>query len=41
MTQRSEDLGLFVIDEDDNETILLHRIRSDDIYQKQEGIPFG
>ncbi|KAF7813567.1 serine/threonine-protein phosphatase 4 regulatory subunit 3-like isoform X3 [Senna tora] len=34
--QRSEDLGLFVFDEDDNETILLHRISSDDIYRKQE-----
>lgn len=35
--QRSEELGLFVYDEDDNETILLHRITSDDIYRKQEG----
>ncbi|GAU37451.1 hypothetical protein TSUD_206870 [Trifolium subterraneum] len=34
--ERSEDLGLFVYDEDDNETILLHRISSDDIYRKQE-----
>ncbi|KAL8244483.1 hypothetical protein R6Q59_010741 [Mikania micrantha] len=33
---RSEDLGLFVIDEDDNETLLVHRINSDDIYRKQE-----
>ncbi|KAK3188784.1 hypothetical protein Dsin_028345 [Dipteronia sinensis] len=33
---RSEELGLFVIDEDDNETILLHRISPDDIYRKQE-----
>lgn len=36
--QRSEDLGLFVIDEEDNETLLLHRITPDDIYRKQEGI---
>jgi hypothetical protein len=35
--QRSEDLGLFVYDEEDNESILLHRISSDDIYRKQEG----
>ena len=34
--ERSEDLGLFVNDEEDNETILLHRISSDDIYRKQE-----
>ncbi|KAM7484998.1 hypothetical protein LguiA_001007 [Lonicera macranthoides] len=34
--ERSEELGLFVIDEEDNETLLLHRIRSDDIYRKQE-----
>ncbi|XP_024636962.1 serine/threonine-protein phosphatase 4 regulatory subunit 3 isoform X3 [Medicago truncatula] len=34
--QRSEDLGLFVYDEEDNETILLHRISADDIYRKQE-----
>ncbi|CAJ1940879.1 unnamed protein product [Sphenostylis stenocarpa] len=34
--KRSEELGLFVYDEDDNETILLHRISSDDIYRKQE-----
>lgn len=38
VVQRSEDLGLFVIDEEDNETLLLHRISSDDIYRKQEGI---
>lgn len=35
--QRSEEFGLFVIDEEDNETILLHRISPDDIYRKQEG----
>ncbi|KAL3812285.1 hypothetical protein ACJIZ3_013553 [Penstemon smallii] len=35
--ERSEDLGLFVMDEEDNETLLLHRISSDDIYRKQEG----
>ncbi|CAK9138918.1 unnamed protein product [Ilex paraguariensis] len=34
--EKSEELGLFVIDEDDNETLLLHRISSDDIYRKQE-----
>ncbi|XP_024962169.1 serine/threonine-protein phosphatase 4 regulatory subunit 3-like isoform X1 [Cynara cardunculus var. scolymus] len=34
--ERSEDLGLFVIDEEDNETLLVHRISSDDIYRKQE-----
>ncbi|KAL0414813.1 UNVERIFIED_CONTAM: Serine/threonine-protein phosphatase 4 regulatory subunit [Sesamum radiatum] len=34
--ERSEDLGLFVIDEEDNETLLLHRISSEDIYRKQE-----
>ncbi|KAL2464217.1 hypothetical protein Fot_52173 [Forsythia ovata] len=32
--KKSEDLGLFVIDAD-NETLLLHRISSDDIYHKQ------
>ena len=40
ITQRSEELGLFVIDEEDNETLLLHRISSDDIYRKQDGILF-
>ncbi|KAK1435894.1 hypothetical protein QVD17_01666 [Tagetes erecta] len=34
--ERSEELGLFVIDEEDNETLLVHRISSDDIYRKQE-----
>ncbi|KAL7594881.1 hypothetical protein Lser_V15G31349 [Lactuca serriola] len=34
--ERSEDLGLFVLDEEDNETLLVHRISSDDIYRKQE-----
>ena len=38
MMQRSEDLGLYVTDEEDNETLLLHRITPDDIYRKQEGI---
>ncbi|GKA79914.1 serine/threonine-protein phosphatase 4 regulatory subunit 3-like protein isoform X1, partial [Tanacetum coccineum] len=33
---RSEDLGLFVVDEEDNETLLVHRISSEDIYRKQE-----
>lgn len=35
--QRSEELALFVFDEEDNETLLLHRISPDDIYRKQEG----
>lgn len=39
--QRSEDLALFVIDEEDNETLLLHRITPEDIYRKQEGIDIG
>ncbi|PSS01531.1 Serine/threonine-protein phosphatase 4 regulatory subunit like [Actinidia chinensis var. chinensis] len=34
--ERSEELGLFVIDEEDNETLLLHRISSDDVYRKQD-----
>lgn len=34
--ERSEELGLFVLDEEDNETLLLHRISSEDIYRKQE-----
>ncbi|CAL0325418.1 unnamed protein product [Lupinus luteus] len=34
--ERPEELGLFVYDEEENETILLHRISSDDIYRKQE-----
>ncbi|KAJ4969136.1 hypothetical protein NE237_015837 [Protea cynaroides] len=34
--ERSEELGLFVIDEEDNETLLAHRISSDDIYRRQE-----
>ncbi|KAK6913709.1 Serine/threonine-protein phosphatase 4 regulatory subunit 3-like, central domain [Dillenia turbinata] len=34
--ERSEELGLFVFDEEDNETLLLHRISSEDIYRKQE-----
>lgn len=39
--QRSEELGLFVVDEEDNETLLMHRISSDDIYRKQEGFFFS
>lgn len=35
--QRSEELGLLVYDEEDNDTILRQRISSDDIYRKQEG----
>nr|GMD77452.1 serine/threonine-protein phosphatase 4 regulatory subunit 3-like isoform X4 [Ipomoea batatas] len=34
--ERSEEVGLLVVDEADNETLLLHRISSDDIYRKQE-----
>ncbi|KAL4312578.1 hypothetical protein GQ457_01G030080 [Hibiscus cannabinus] len=34
--ERTEELALFVFDEEDNETLLLHRIRPDDIYRKQE-----
>ncbi|XP_028075348.1 serine/threonine-protein phosphatase 4 regulatory subunit 3B isoform X2 [Camellia sinensis] len=34
--ERAEELSLFVIDEEDNETLLLHRISSDDIYRKQD-----
>eukprot|EP00268_Persea_americana_P059086 TRINITY_DN7216_c0_g2_i3.p1 TRINITY_DN7216_c0_g2~~TRINITY_DN7216_c0_g2_i3.p1 ORF type:complete len:586 (-),score=80.88 TRINITY_DN7216_c0_g2_i3:2569-4326(-) len=34
--QGSENLGLFVIDEDDHETILMHRISPADIYRRQE-----
>jgi len=36
--QRSEDFGLCVYAEEDNEILLLHRIGPDDIYRKQEGI---
>ncbi|XP_038723073.1 serine/threonine-protein phosphatase 4 regulatory subunit 3-like isoform X2 [Tripterygium wilfordii] len=32
----SEELGLLVIDEEDNETLLLHRISPQEIYRKQE-----
>lgn len=38
MKQRSEEPGLLVTDEDEHETLLLHRISADDIYRKQEGI---
>ncbi|KAJ4833837.1 hypothetical protein Tsubulata_022444 [Turnera subulata] len=34
--ERTEELGLYVIDEEDNETLLVHRITPDDIYRKQE-----
>ncbi|XP_044499275.1 serine/threonine-protein phosphatase 4 regulatory subunit 3-like [Mangifera indica] len=34
--ERSEELGLYVFDEEDNETILLHRISPEEIYRKQE-----
>ncbi|KAL5227152.1 hypothetical protein ABZP36_015417 [Zizania latifolia] len=32
----SKDFGLTVLDEDDNETLLIHNITSEDIYRKQE-----
>eukprot|EP00267_Zea_mays_P052731 XP_020405812.1 serine/threonine-protein phosphatase 4 regulatory subunit 3B isoform X2 [Zea mays] len=32
----SKELGLTVLDEDDNDTLLMHNITSDDIYRKQE-----
>ncbi|XP_016717188.1 serine/threonine-protein phosphatase 4 regulatory subunit 3 isoform X2 [Gossypium hirsutum] len=35
--QRSEELALYVFDQEDNETLLVHRICPDDIYRKQEG----
>ncbi|KAG8499564.1 hypothetical protein CXB51_006159 [Gossypium anomalum] len=34
--ERSEELALYVFDEEDNETLLVHRICPDDIYRKQE-----
>lgn len=34
--ERSEDLSLLVIDEEDNDAILVHRISSEDIYRRQE-----
>ncbi|CAH8356619.1 unnamed protein product [Eruca vesicaria subsp. sativa] len=34
--ERSEELSLCVIDEEDNETLLVHPINTDDIYRKQE-----
>ncbi|XP_022741775.1 serine/threonine-protein phosphatase 4 regulatory subunit 3A-like isoform X9 [Durio zibethinus] len=34
--ERSEELALFVFDEEDNETLLLHRISPGGIYRKQE-----
>lgn len=37
----SEDLALFVFDEEDNEMLLSHRISSDDVYRKQEGETFN
>lgn len=39
--QRSEELGLIVVDEDDNETLLVHSISSEDIYRRQEGERFA
>lgn len=36
--QRTEEPGLFVLDEEDNESLLVHRISAEDIYRKQEGI---
>uniref|UniRef100_A0A0D6QST3 Uncharacterized protein n=1 Tax=Araucaria cunninghamii TaxID=56994 RepID=A0A0D6QST3_ARACU len=34
--ERSEAVGLVVIDEEDNETLLVHRIAAEDIYRRQE-----
>ncbi|KAF3599273.1 hypothetical protein F2Q69_00039072 [Brassica cretica] len=34
--ERSEELSLCVIDEEDNETLLVHPINTEDIYRKQE-----
>ncbi|VVB15362.1 unnamed protein product [Arabis nemorensis] len=34
--ERSKELGLYVIDEDDNATLLVHRVSTEDIYRKQE-----
>jgi hypothetical protein len=39
--QGSNDLALAVVDEEDNDTLLLHNITSDDIYRKQEGKLMG
>lgn len=36
--QRSDAVGLVVIDEEDNQTLLVHRISADDIYRRQEGL---
>lgn len=38
LVQRSDAVGLVVIDEEDNQTLLVHRISADDIYRRQEGI---
>jgi hypothetical protein len=35
--QRSEVFNLYVIDEDDNATLLAHRISIDNIYKQQDG----
>lgn len=37
LLQRSDAVGLVVIDEEDNQTLLVHRISADDIYRRQEG----
>ncbi|KAK1318581.1 hypothetical protein QJS10_CPB04g00963 [Acorus calamus] len=34
--ERSEDLGLFVYDEDDHDPLLMHRISTDEIYRRQD-----
>lgn len=38
LLQRSDAVGLVVIDEEDNQTLLVHRISADDIYRRQEGM---
>lgn len=38
LMQRSEDLGLFVYDAEENQILLMHHIRAEDIYRRQEGL---
>jgi hypothetical protein len=35
--ERLDAVGLVVIDEEDSKTLLIHRISSEEIYQRQEG----
>lgn len=41
ITQGSEDQVLYIFDEEDGRTLLLHRISPEDIYRKEEGSIFG